>query len=293
LFSGGMHGSVYKQLCIKIVMSWCLFPIWWVFSNEGAAVVTSYEINTLVTAAINIFAKGVYVVFVQRIHSRYIGSDDLMQQPAKHTHVEQDALFMVARLGPNGALEQMIKDEQRHEESMAYVLKVIADMPTQATMSLSPREKSPSPSPRQNCSEESAAYLPRRMMTYIRKFNEDMPAKATPHEQTPSASPREIRKESKDSNFTQDSTAASTPNSHTEGGHGGIALPAVELQMPFDKQADWSTPDQSLGQFPPRVHAEGRNGNGAVVSPSGDAVDSCGDIDDAVDAVDGSARCLP
>mmetsp|Transcript_47518 Transcript_47518/g.119766 ORF Transcript_47518/g.119766 Transcript_47518/m.119766 type:complete len:502 (-) Transcript_47518:525-2030(-) len=113
---GGWKGSVYKHFCLKIVSTWILFPAWWLVSKEGLGIVESPEINILVTAALNIFAKGVYVIYLQLIHDRYVAESTLMVHPHPKPPEERFAHYAAARLGPAGAiaaLEASIANDQR------------------------------------------------------------------------------------------------------------------------------------------------------------------------------------
>jgi hypothetical protein len=120
LFQVG-HGSPYKALCLKVVSTWVLFPIWWLFSAEGLNIVSKPEYNTLISAALNIMAKGVYVVFVDRIYVKYLGEESLMAHPCKKPHDMQYALERASRLGPAGAIQATVKSIEKEEKQMEYI----------------------------------------------------------------------------------------------------------------------------------------------------------------------------
>jgi hypothetical protein len=96
-----------------------------VFSAEGANIVTDYSSNVIISAVLNIVAKGSFTIFVQRIHDRYIGEQTLMETPQKRSHEVHDALARAARLGPACAVESMVKEMQRQENALNYVRNVL------------------------------------------------------------------------------------------------------------------------------------------------------------------------
>jgi hypothetical protein len=127
LFKVG-HGSPYKALCLKVVSTWVLFPIWWLFSAEGLNLVTQPEYNTIISAILNIMAKGVYVVFVERIHDRYLGEESLMSHPSKKPHQMQQALGRAARLGPAGAIQAAVKSIEMEEKQKEYICNLMTSI---------------------------------------------------------------------------------------------------------------------------------------------------------------------
>jgi hypothetical protein len=152
------HGSPYKALCVKVIATWVLFPIWWVLSADGLKVVAEPEVNTLITSFLNIFAKGLYVVFVERMRNRYLSEDSLMAHPKPRAHEIQHALNMAARLGPTGAIQSIVKNIETQEKQMNYIRSIMASDsakyaaqiltdPDNASCPLSPRNQRPPTSP--------------------------------------------------------------------------------------------------------------------------------------------------
>eukprot|EP00747_Dinoflagellata_sp_TGD_P065934 gnl/TRDRNA2_/TRDRNA2_154575_c4_seq3.p1 gnl/TRDRNA2_/TRDRNA2_154575_c4~~gnl/TRDRNA2_/TRDRNA2_154575_c4_seq3.p1 ORF type:complete len:462 (-),score=56.06 gnl/TRDRNA2_/TRDRNA2_154575_c4_seq3:133-1377(-) len=125
LLKGGLHGTVYKNLALKVLTSWILFPVWWLLSNEGLGIVSQPEVNILVAAALNIFAKGLYVVYLQKIHDVYIGSDCLLEKPRKQPYEVREAMEAAARLGPNGAIAAMRKSIEKEQEAIRHVEQLV------------------------------------------------------------------------------------------------------------------------------------------------------------------------
>merc|ERR1719161_2487669 len=75
----GDHASPYKALGKKIFATWCLFPLWWLCSPEGLALVTdSHDVDALVKLILNCFAKGLYIVYIRILQFKTVGKDDLM-----------------------------------------------------------------------------------------------------------------------------------------------------------------------------------------------------------------------
>jgi hypothetical protein len=124
---GTLHGSVYQHLCLKIVSTWILFPIWWILSADGLSIVSNTDVNIIVTAALNIFAKGLYVVFVQSMHDKYIGETTLMEHPTPKSLEHRDAHFAAARLGPERAIAAIEKSIEQELKSMELIKQIMLE----------------------------------------------------------------------------------------------------------------------------------------------------------------------
>lgn len=81
------HASWYKTLAKKIFLTWVLFPIWWVLSPEGFAIATdSHDVDALVKLILNCFAKGLYILYIRSLQSRFKNeTDQTLSLPASHT----------------------------------------------------------------------------------------------------------------------------------------------------------------------------------------------------------------
>jgi hypothetical protein len=115
---------------LKVVLTWALFPIWFLLSAEGLNVVKPPEVNTIITALLNIVAKGLYIIFVERIHDKYLGEKSLMCEPKEMTHEMQQALGKAARLGPAGAVQAVVKSIEKQEKQMEYIRNLMTSSET-------------------------------------------------------------------------------------------------------------------------------------------------------------------
>jgi bacteriorhodopsin len=90
LFSdaGSSYPSPYKALGQKIIATWILFPIWWLASPDGLALVTDSErVNAFVKVFLNTFAKGMYIVYMRILQIKYKNKSDLEHQDAMPNEV--------------------------------------------------------------------------------------------------------------------------------------------------------------------------------------------------------------
>lgn len=82
LFTIG-HGSWYKALAKKIFWTWVLFPIWWTMSPEGFSLVTdSHDVDSMVKLFLNCFAKGLYVLYIRSLQSKFKDEPETLSLPA-------------------------------------------------------------------------------------------------------------------------------------------------------------------------------------------------------------------
>lgn len=127
MFSGGLSGSAYKKMCLKTACTWVLFPIWFLLSPEGLAVVSDYSTAVLITAALNIYSKSFYVVYVVIIYDIYVGEESLLHKPhgQKMSHEDHGAAEAAARLGPNEAIACLEKSMKKNQESINQIRKLM------------------------------------------------------------------------------------------------------------------------------------------------------------------------
>lgn len=80
IFGGNLHArpSPYKKIAKKIVMTWVLFPLWWLISPEGLGVLQNHEVNSTVQVFLSIVAKGLYVIMIRLITDKYANKESLM-----------------------------------------------------------------------------------------------------------------------------------------------------------------------------------------------------------------------
>eukprot|EP00931_Biecheleriopsis_adriatica_P040533 TRINITY_DN23232_c0_g1_i1.p1 TRINITY_DN23232_c0_g1~~TRINITY_DN23232_c0_g1_i1.p1 ORF type:complete len:400 (-),score=66.53 TRINITY_DN23232_c0_g1_i1:30-1229(-) len=127
LFSISLHGSVFKHLVMKVILTWIMFPIWWLISADGLDLVHDPDANVLVTASLNIFAKGLYVVFVVNMYDKYACKDDLVS----HACGQRDGLSneISQRAALEGPLAAVLTAERRimREQQVLDGLKKLAE----------------------------------------------------------------------------------------------------------------------------------------------------------------------
>jgi len=92
LFNGNSstHATWYRALGKKIFLTWILFPIWWVLSPEGFALLTdSHDVDSMVKLLLNCLAKGLYVLYIRSLQSRFKDQSETLSVPASHS-VQKD-----------------------------------------------------------------------------------------------------------------------------------------------------------------------------------------------------------
>eukprot|EP00746_Dinoflagellata_sp_MGD_P065992 gnl/MRDRNA2_/MRDRNA2_27413_c0_seq1.p1 gnl/MRDRNA2_/MRDRNA2_27413_c0~~gnl/MRDRNA2_/MRDRNA2_27413_c0_seq1.p1 ORF type:complete len:467 (-),score=62.58 gnl/MRDRNA2_/MRDRNA2_27413_c0_seq1:497-1798(-) len=117
LFSIGKsaHASWYKALAKKIFMTWVLFPIWWLMSPEGFAFATdSHDVDSMVKLFLNCFAKGLYVVYIRSLQSRFNDETETCSFPTSHP-AEKDR---------NATRENLGKHLDEHGEKSSSTLDI-------------------------------------------------------------------------------------------------------------------------------------------------------------------------
>lgn len=78
LFGNDSHPNPYTALGQKIIATWILFPIWWLASPDGLALITESErVNAFVKVFLNTFAKGMYIVHMRILQIKYENKNDL------------------------------------------------------------------------------------------------------------------------------------------------------------------------------------------------------------------------
>lgn len=125
LFKMSLGGSVYRKLCLKTVVTWLLFPVWWVFSAEGIGIYKDVQTNVIVTTVINIVAKALFILYVHKVYNCYVGEYDLMQHPAEKSVESREVLDHAARCGAKEALRaryNVIEKERRAIEKLEKLI---------------------------------------------------------------------------------------------------------------------------------------------------------------------------
>lgn len=103
----GFSGSIYRKFCLKTVITWALFPMWFILSPQGLSVVSDYDTAAMISAGLNIFSKGFFALYVVHIYEAYVGAETLMEHPHHEGQEFQAAAEAAARLGTAGALASM------------------------------------------------------------------------------------------------------------------------------------------------------------------------------------------
>jgi bacteriorhodopsin len=75
--------SRYQKLCLMVASTWAPFPAWYALSPEGFNIVTNSPAMKVAVAFLNVFSKGVFVLFLMRVRADERIASGIFESDAK------------------------------------------------------------------------------------------------------------------------------------------------------------------------------------------------------------------
>lgn len=128
-YNGGMKPNrelpaLYPWLLLLVEMTWPLFGLWWILSNEGMSIIHTTKLNTIGFCMLNIISKGGFSLTMLALSKRHKAmwpeqmGPTLTPRHGKSKYTAPEDLWIVKQLRPYDE-DQKIEDEDSDVEMEA------------------------------------------------------------------------------------------------------------------------------------------------------------------------------